>query len=55
MDQQIKDLLEEYVRKNYARRYNKKELMFDEGESVYYVKSNKDESPLILGKKVIGQ
>lgn len=55
MDQKTKDLLEEYVRKNYVRRYDKKELMFDEGERVYYIKSNKDESPLILDKKVIGQ
>ncbi len=55
MDQKTKDLLEQYVRKNYPNRYNKKELMFDEADNVFYVKSNKDESPLILGKKVIGQ
>jgi hypothetical protein len=53
MDQKTKDLLEQYVRKYYARRYDKKELMFDEAEKVYYVKSHKDESPLILDKKVI--
>jgi len=53
MDKQVKEKVIEYVQKNYPNRYGKTELMVEEGDSVFYVKSNKDQSPLILGKGIV--
>ena len=53
MDNEVKEKVIEYVQKNYPRRYGKKELMVEEGDSVFYVKTNVDESPLILGKGIV--
>jgi len=53
MDNQVKEKVIEYVQKNYPNRYGKTELMVEEGDSVFYVKSNKDQSPLILGKGIV--
>ena len=53
MDKEVKEKVIEYVQKNYPNRYGKKELMVEEGDSVFYVKSNIDQSPLILGKGII--
>ena len=53
MDKEIKEKVVEYVQKNYPNRYGKKELIVEEGDNVFYVKSNKDESPMILGKGIV--
>ncbi len=53
MDKETKGKVIEYVQKNYPNRYGKVELMVEEGDNVFYVKSNKDQSPLILGKGIV--
>jgi hypothetical protein len=53
MDKEIKEKVIEYVQKNYPNRYGKKELIVEESDNVFYVKSNKDESPMILGKGIV--
>ena len=53
MDNEVKEKVIEYVQKNYPNRYGNKELMVEEGDSVFYVKSNIDQSPLILGKGIV--
>jgi len=47
--------VEAYVRKNYKRMYGDKPLIIQEFDSHYTVKSNKDESPLILGKSITNE
>lgn len=44
--------IKEYVLKNYPKRFKNKEIIVIEGDSVYYIKTNVDESPLILSKNV---
>jgi hypothetical protein len=46
--------VEEYVRKNYNKLYGDKKLIIQEFGTHYEVKSNVDESPLILSKTIIG-
>ena len=41
-----------YVEKNYKRLYGDKQLMIQEHDHFYTVRSNKDESPLLLSKAV---
>ena len=53
MDKEVKEKVIEYVQKNYPNRYGNKELIIEEGDSVFYVKSNIDQSPLILGKGIV--
>jgi hypothetical protein len=53
MDKEVKEKVTEYVYKNYPRRYSNKELIIEETEKLFYVKSNKDESPLILSKSIL--
>ena len=53
MDKEVKEKVKEYVYKNYPRRYSNKELIIEETEKLFYVKSNKDESPLILSKGIL--
>jgi len=53
MDKEVKEKVTEYVYKNYPKRYGKKELIIEETDKVFYVKSNIDESPLILGKGIV--
>jgi hypothetical protein len=53
MDKEVKEKVTEYVYKNYPNRYGKKELIIEETDKVFYVKSNIDESPLILGKGIV--
>lgn len=45
--------VEEYVRENYKKLYKDKPLMIQEFDSYFTVKSNKDESPLILSKNIV--
>tara|TARA_B100001175_G_scaffold146559_1_gene124295 strand:+ start:852 stop:998 length:147 start_codon:yes stop_codon:yes gene_type:complete len=44
--------IKEYVLKNYPKRFKNKNIIIEEGDSVYYIKTNKDESPLIINKNV---
>lgn len=53
MDKQIVEQVKEYAYKNYPNRYGKKELIITEAEKVFYIKSNIDESPLILSKDIL--
>jgi hypothetical protein len=53
MDKEIKEKVIEYVQKNYPNKYGKKELIVEEGNNIFYVKANHDESPLILGKGIV--
>lgn len=46
--QKIKD----YVLKNYPKRFKNKEIIINEGDACYFITSGKDQSPLILGKKI---
>ena len=48
----MEQVVEEYVYKRY-RQYKDKPLIIQEFDSFFTIKVNKDESPLILGKKVI--
>ena len=42
-----------YVSQHYKRMYGDKPLIIEEFDSHFTVKSNKDESPLILGKSIV--
>ena len=53
MDKEVKGKVIEYVQKNYPNKYGKKELIVEEGDNIFYVKTNQDESPLILGKGIV--
>jgi hypothetical protein len=45
--------VEEYVRENYKKLYKDKPLMIEEFDSHFTVRSNIDESPLILSKTIV--
>ena len=45
--------VEAYVRQHYKRMYGDKPLIIEEFDSHFTVKSNKDESPLILSKSIV--
>jgi len=45
--------VEEYVRENYKKLYKEKKLIISEYDSHFEIKANKDESPLILSKKIL--
>jgi len=45
--------VEEYVRKNYKRLYKDKPLTIEEYNNHFEIKTNKDESPLILSKNIL--
>lgn len=53
MDKEVKEKVTEYVYKNYPNKYGNKSLIIEESDRVFYVKSNIDESPLILGKEIV--
>jgi len=53
ISKEVIEKVKEYAYKHYPIRYDKKELMVEERENHFRVKSNKDESPLILGKNII--
>ena len=46
-------MIEEYVRKNYKRLYKDKPLIIEEYNNHFEIKTNKDESPLILSKNIL--
>lgn len=45
--------VEEYVKNNYKKLYGDKKLIINEFNNHFEIKSNKDESPLILSKKIL--
>ena len=45
--------VEAYIIQHYKRMYDDKPLIIEEFDSHFTVKSNKDESPLILGKSIV--
>jgi hypothetical protein len=45
--------VEEYVRNNYKKLFKDKPLIIEEFANHFEIKSNKDESPLILSKKIL--
>ena len=47
--------VEAYVREHYKRMYGDKPLIIQEFDSHFTIKSNKDESPLILGKSITNE
>lgn len=49
------DKVEAYVREHYKRMYGDKPLIIQEFNTHYTIKSNKDESPLILGKSITNE
>ena len=49
------DKVEAYVRENYKRLFGDKPLIIQEYDSFFTIKSNKDESPLILGKSILNE
>ena len=53
MDKQVIEQVKEYAYKHYPRRYQNKSLIVTESEKVFYIKSNIDESPLILSKDIL--
>lgn len=44
--------IKEYIEKNYKKLYKDKNLIIEETDSAIFVRSNIDESPLILNKNV---
>ena len=44
--------IEEYVRNKYPKTFKDKEITITENQSFYLIKTNKDESPLILSKNI---
>ena len=45
--------VETYVREKYKRLYGDKPLIIIEHDSFFTVQTNKDESPLILSKRIL--
>ena len=45
--------VEEYVKENYKKLYKDKDLIISEYDNHFEVIANKDESPLILSKKIL--
>ena len=46
-------MIEEYVLKNYPKRFKNKPIIIKEFDSHYEINHNKDASPLILSKNII--
>ena len=42
----------DYVLKKYPRTFKNKQILVEENNVCYFVSTNKDESPLILSKKI---
>ncbi len=45
--------VEEYVRNNYKKLFKDKPIIIEEYDNHFEIKSNKDESPLILSKNIL--
>ena len=44
---------QEYLLKKYPKRFKNKKIIITERETHFEIQTNKDESPLILSKKVL--
>jgi len=42
----------DYVLEKYPKTFKNKEILVKENDACYFVSTNKDESPLILSKKI---
>jgi hypothetical protein len=42
----------DYVLEKYPKTFKNKEILIEENDACYFVSTNKDESPLILSKKI---
>ena len=42
----------DYVLEKYPKTFKNKEILVEENDACYFVSTNKDESPLILSKKM---
>jgi len=42
----------DYVLEKYPKTFKNKEILVEENDECYFVSTNKDESPLILSKKI---
>ena len=42
----------DYVLDKYPKTFKNKEILVEENDTCYFVSTNKDESPLILSKKI---
>ncbi len=42
----------DYVLKKYPKTFKDKQILVEENDTCYFVSTNKDESPLILSKKI---
>ena len=42
----------DYVLTKYPKTFKNKEILVEENDACYFVSTNKDESPLILSKKI---
>ena len=42
----------DYVLEKYPKTFKNKEILVEENDACYFVSTNKDESPLILSKKI---
>jgi|TARA_R110002153_G_scaffold158108_4_gene310169 hypothetical protein len=45
--------LQEYLLKNYPKRFKGKKMIIKEKETHFEIQTNKDESPLILNKNIL--
>jgi len=53
MSEETKQLVIEYVYKNYPRTYKNEELIIKELDNCFHICRHEDSSPLILGKGVV--
>ena len=54
MNEETKQLVTEYVYKNY-KSYKDKQLIIREKNNCFHIVTHEDSSPLILGKKIINK
>ena len=53
MDDLVRAQVESYVRENYKKMFGDKTLIIKEFDKLFTITSNKDASPLILGKGIL--
>ena len=45
----------DYVLEKYPKTFKNKTILVEENDVCYFVSTNKDESPLILGKSIVNE
>ena len=55
MEEETKQLVIEYVDKNYAKMFKNEKLIIKEFDNHFQISDNEDSSPLILGKNIINK